>query len=581
MSIAPLNASLLPRVQPPQEQKTYTVQHGDTIGGIASKQGVSTQDLIAKNPQISNPDALYPGDVLNIPEKQPKAAQPGKGSVTVNDDQSASAPGVSQGGATTEKTSKTNTHTGVDTDGKVSVGGKQTDTTKTTNLDGSESSSSSSRSLDASVDPSKGTFSVSAGTGFTESVKTSKGYGISFGVNTNATVVSGLNTKNGVTTFTSSGDVSVSLQGGASGGHVGLSAGHTSGIKSSFEVSMPEQAAKSTAPRTVSPFSPDSMPTGTVVKMDGSSYSTNEFKATFKHLATQTKVTDESGVSLLVEKTDTNKVRVTAGPKEAINAYNGVGIDFEVASIMLGRNDKLETAHLKTAEFDLSTPEGKAAYNDFLANGNMPENNGTGISSVKTIEKLDFSSQSRLDLKLGPVNLGLEGAKNTGNTVITRFPDGTAQGTVTLQYSGNVPMTVTQKFDASGKEVVSERRYSYTVKVDENSAQLLNVAQTGDLNKATSGPVKAGQTVTLTYTSSEMKTLLDQTAKAGERDPDLRALATTLGGQAASVEDFAISLARNLNGDDYNTCYRLFNISDGFDVGDKQYAKLPGQLTIG
>lgn len=210
----------------------------------------------------------------------------------------------------------------------------------------------------------------------------------------------------------------------------------------------------------------------------------------------------------------------------------------------------------------------------------MPENNGTGISSVKTIEKLDFSSQSKLDIKLGPVNLGLEGAKNTGNTVITRFPDGTAQGTVTLQYSGNVPMTVTQKFDASGKEVVSERRYSYTVKVDENSAQLLNIAQTGDANKATSGPVKAGQTVTLTYTSSEMKTLLDLATKAGERNPNLREL-VTMGGQAASVEDFAISLARNLNGNDYNTCYRLFNISDGFDVGDKQYAKLPGQLTIG
>ena len=453
MSIAPLIASLLPRVQPPQEQKTYTVQHGDTIGGIASKQGVSTQDLIAKNPQISNPDALYPGDVLNIPEKQPKAAQPGKGSVTMNDDQSASAPGVPQGGATTEKTSKTNTHVGGDTDGKVSVGGKQTDTTKTTNLDGSESSSSSSRSLDASVDPSKGTFSVSAGTGFTESVKTSKGYGISFGVNTNATVVSGLNTKNGVTTFTSSGDVSVSLQGGASGGHVGLSAGHTSGIKSSFEVSMPEQAAKSTAPRTVSPFSPDSMPTGTVVKMDGSSYSTNEFKATFKHLATQTKVTDESGVSLLVEKTDTNKVRVTAGPKEAINAYNGVGIDFEVASIMLGRNDKLETAHLKTAEFDLSTPEGKAAYNDFLANGNMPEDNGTGISSVKTIEKLDFSSQSKLDIKLGPVNIGWESGKNTANVVQTRHPDGTADRVFVGGYYNSVPLTIVRKYDKNGREI--------------------------------------------------------------------------------------------------------------------------------
>ena len=136
MSIAPLIASLLPRVQPPQEQKTYTVQHGDTIGGIASKQGVSTQDLIAKNPQISNPDALYPGDVLNIPEKQPKAAQPGKGSVTVNDDQSASAPGVPQGGATTEKTSFTTTPVGGDTAGKVSVGGNLPEPPLTTSLDG-------------------------------------------------------------------------------------------------------------------------------------------------------------------------------------------------------------------------------------------------------------------------------------------------------------------------------------------------------------------------------------------------------------------------------------------------------------
>ncbi len=49
----------------------YTVQKGDTLGKIARDQGVSVSDLVEAN-GISNPNLIYPGQVLVIP------GQPGK-----------------------------------------------------------------------------------------------------------------------------------------------------------------------------------------------------------------------------------------------------------------------------------------------------------------------------------------------------------------------------------------------------------------------------------------------------------------------------------------------------------------------
>lgn len=44
----------------------YTVQRGDTLSGIARDQGVGVSALVAAN-HISNPDLIYPGQVLVIP----------------------------------------------------------------------------------------------------------------------------------------------------------------------------------------------------------------------------------------------------------------------------------------------------------------------------------------------------------------------------------------------------------------------------------------------------------------------------------------------------------------------------------
>lgn len=44
----------------------YTVQAGDTLWGIVEKTGVPYRVLLSKNPQLSNPNLIVPGEVLNI-----------------------------------------------------------------------------------------------------------------------------------------------------------------------------------------------------------------------------------------------------------------------------------------------------------------------------------------------------------------------------------------------------------------------------------------------------------------------------------------------------------------------------------
>jgi rfaE bifunctional protein nucleotidyltransferase chain/domain len=45
----------------------YTIQYGDTLSGIAQRFGVSLSALEAANPQIGNPNLIYPGERLTIP----------------------------------------------------------------------------------------------------------------------------------------------------------------------------------------------------------------------------------------------------------------------------------------------------------------------------------------------------------------------------------------------------------------------------------------------------------------------------------------------------------------------------------
>lgn len=55
-----------PKTEQKTKPKTYTVKKGDTMWAIAKRNGMSLQQLIKKNPQIKNPNLIYPGNKINL-----------------------------------------------------------------------------------------------------------------------------------------------------------------------------------------------------------------------------------------------------------------------------------------------------------------------------------------------------------------------------------------------------------------------------------------------------------------------------------------------------------------------------------
>ena len=51
----------------PTPSGAVTVRSGDTLSGIAARNGVSLGDLLAANPQIRNPNLIYPGQTVHLP----------------------------------------------------------------------------------------------------------------------------------------------------------------------------------------------------------------------------------------------------------------------------------------------------------------------------------------------------------------------------------------------------------------------------------------------------------------------------------------------------------------------------------
>ena len=52
----------------PAPSLTYTIQAGDTIFGLARKFNTTQEAILAANPQITNPNLIHIGDILNIPQ---------------------------------------------------------------------------------------------------------------------------------------------------------------------------------------------------------------------------------------------------------------------------------------------------------------------------------------------------------------------------------------------------------------------------------------------------------------------------------------------------------------------------------
>lgn len=368
-----------------------------------------------------------------------------------------------------------------------------------------------------------------------------------------------------------------------------LEASAGGGFRSRYKVTLPgvvsdrEAAAKQAA--AINPYDPTTIPKGATVTMDSQYYTQTGLAGSFRHIGFETNIKEAEGSSFSITRVDDNSVRVTMGPNEAVEAFNGIGVNSDIATAMVGRQDNLGDSTVRTAQFDLSNPDGQAAYAHFIATGQVADQT-PGVSQVATIERTDYSSQTRVKIGIGPEELNLQadlaGAQNTGTWVKTTYPDGSYAMSMQLQYSGHVGLTVTERHDAQGNEILSERTYQFTVPVDGNNANMLNFANSAGVS--TEGPFVPGKTATITMTEGQMRDFMAQTRTAADTfGPTSRPAILAYYGDGQPVTEslqFAVNLVRGQSGEPFRFAETLFSVSDAADgdIQGRDYQRIDMQV---
>lgn len=167
------------------------------------------------------------------------------------------------------------------------------------------------------------------------------------------------------------------------------------------------------------PLNPDAMPEGTSVLMRGQNLTGSDFALNYKFYAgiggTHTEL---EGAGFGVRKLEGQVVEVYAGPMDTVENATMFGLG-KVGSYSVGLSVETssETRSLQTARIDLSTQEGRDAYQTFMSAGKVPDWNPPGVQRSGSTEVFNAEHAARLGIDAGPISLGIG---NSSQLTITR-----------------------------------------------------------------------------------------------------------------------------------------------------------------
>ncbi len=343
----------------------------------------------------------------------------------------------------------------------------------------------------------------------------------------------------------------------------------TAGGRGRYKVALPQN--DTTDPRDVSPLDPTTIPRGGSVILDGQQFTGTQMEAGFRNMAVESRLTEAQGASYRVDRLSDGRVRVSTGPNEAVEAFNGVGFSAGKFSAVAGRQDGLGQSSVRSATFDLEQADGRSAYAQFVETGRMQA--GTpGVQDLATIERIGMNSQTRLKLdyndKLG---VDLAGQRNAGDIVRVRREDGSYTERMNVEYSGNLPMSRISAYGADGKEDLAQRRYEFTFDLRDNPngeqiTSLANSALAGRAGNDVRGPLKAGEVNTLVLDEGQMRGLMQRTQAMVQNNPRMGPAWHLLaedgqGRPQQDVDAFAVALARNQGHSAHGMAERLFHVA--------------------
>ncbi len=326
---------------------------------------------------------------------------------------------------------------------------------------------------------------------------------------TNAKVEPGLNN-----TVTLEASASIGNYVGGEAGREGqVTVGGTAltGTKFTYETKVSQQQADAIRNGTAAlpnPFDPLSMPEGSAAVFKGQNYASTEFEASYRHIAAESKVTDFRGAGMGVERLDGNRVRISAGPVNAIENEAFFGVGGENWAVGLKNKQGLENTSMRTAELDLSTQEGMDKYQRFLMTGQVPEADGNTVTRSGTTETLKYTNETSLRANLGPVDVNVQLLGSEAERKSTQYSDGSRSDEITMSYGQGVNLTINKETDFRGQPVQNPDKPTYAVtmgKVDGTSSSYLASAFAQDPDSAQAQSYHRGpaQDVQISFTPEQ------------------------------------------------------------------------------
>lgn len=350
-----------------------------------------------------------------------------------------------------------------------------------------------------------------------------------------------------------------------------------------YDVSVPVDAKPERSPAEISPWAPESMPVGTVVSLDSEVNASWEVSGSGAvragiwggSVGVSYGESGSRGVTVRIEKTSETKVKVSVGPTESQGRHGSVEVGGSVgpveATVGAGSSSDVRQSRVREVEFDLATPEGKAAYEQFLATGELPAEAGPGVSGTTVVETRHAVTGMELKAELGIGDVSVGGTvrgEAVYDTTTTTHPDGTREVAYRERLPGSdASLVIKQVFGPDGKEDVSRREYRVEVEVTRENAAAVNGMVRGGYQD--SRGVKEGDTVSITLSQDDY----DQLRAQAQRDKQCVSEGLVPGGAGVYSVDPELFLSTLLE-----RGLRGFRLLEG--IGLSTHERLPGEVKI-
>jgi hypothetical protein len=179
---------------------------------------------------------------------------------------------------------------------------------------------------------------------------------------------------------------------------------------------------------------PRSLQTGESIELTKESYAGYGLEANYRQLQLELGYDSGTRVSSGITRVGPSTLRIYVGDEDFVRAATSLGVNFK--GVNVGINNSMDLSHgkLHSIDVNIGTPEGWAAYQDFLTTGRLPRSTGAALFNRTTADVIDYSGNSDIGAEAGGFGGSLPLHSTEGHVTTTHNPDGSVTTVVSARY---------------------------------------------------------------------------------------------------------------------------------------------------